>query len=339
VHSAPDEWEDMTDNSEQETKRPLSLGARPGGRLELKKPIDSGSGQVRQTFTHGRSKTVQVEVVKRRVVEPVAPSRPAPGPTVAAAAPAPAHIPVVRPASPTPHAPVVRSASPAPHVVQAREPEPVVQPLAEPIASPPAEIAPDLEVEAAEAVTPAAPVEESAPEAVEAAPESAESPVPAERRPVQTARPEPTRVAPPRPGQKGAPSAPGTLRRGAQAPRTLTEEERASRVEALKNMMRADEQAKRQAEQDAQRRVREELDRQRQEDEARRRADAEARQRTLEEQRRKAEEEEKRKVEDAARKAQKTEEDSRREVAVRAGKNAAAKVEALTSAGKLKPAV
>ena len=49
----------MTDNNEQESKRPLSLG-RPGGggRLELRKPIETG--QVRQSFPHGRSKTVQV---------------------------------------------------------------------------------------------------------------------------------------------------------------------------------------------------------------------------------------------------------------------------------------
>ena len=59
----------MTDSNEQETKRPLSL-ARPGGRLELKKPIDAGSGQVRQSFPHGRTKTVTVEVRKKRVVAP-----------------------------------------------------------------------------------------------------------------------------------------------------------------------------------------------------------------------------------------------------------------------------
>ncbi|MGB8843531.1 MAG: translation initiation factor IF-2 [Aliidongia sp.] len=153
-----------------------------------------------------------------------------------------------------------------------------------------------------------------------------------------TTRPEQARVPPPRPAQKGS-SGTGTLRRGAgPAARTLTEEERAGRLKVLQTHMRADEQAKRQAEQDALRRAREEMDRQRQEDAARQRADAEARQKAQEEQRRKLEEEEKRKADDAVRKAQKTEEDSRREVAVRAGKNAAAKVEALTTAGKIKPA-
>ncbi|HTZ79466.1 MAG TPA: translation initiation factor IF-2 [Stellaceae bacterium] len=57
----------MTDNNEQENKRPLSLG-RPGGRLELRKPIETG--QVRQSFPHGRSKTVQVEVRRKRAPGP-----------------------------------------------------------------------------------------------------------------------------------------------------------------------------------------------------------------------------------------------------------------------------
>jgi len=57
----------MTDNNEQEQKRPLTL-ARPGGRLELRKPVETG--QVRQSFPHGRSKTVMVEVRKKRVVGP-----------------------------------------------------------------------------------------------------------------------------------------------------------------------------------------------------------------------------------------------------------------------------
>ncbi|HEX5320936.1 MAG TPA: translation initiation factor IF-2 [Stellaceae bacterium] len=42
---------------------------RPGGRLELRRPADS-SGQVRQSFSHGRSKTVTVEVRKKRTFGP-----------------------------------------------------------------------------------------------------------------------------------------------------------------------------------------------------------------------------------------------------------------------------
>ncbi len=358
MHSAPHEWEDMTDNSEQETKRPLSLGNRQPGRLELKKAPDSGSGQVRQSFPHGRSNTVEVQVVKRRVVPPTPPGRPATGPAAPVSttpATQPAHTPVVRPASPTPHAPVVRPTSPTPQAtqvrpaapvppappeVQARAPEPVVEPTPAP---PPVVEAPVVEAPPVE--TKAEPVVETpkAPEPVELAPAEPVSPPPAPpqaqaQAPVQTARPEPTRVAPPppRPGLKGPQ---GTLRRGGspQPQRTLTEEERAARLRVLQTHNSANEQAKRQAEQDAIRRAREELERQRQEDAARQRAEAEARQKALEDQRRKAEDEEKRKVEDAARKAQKTEEDTRRDMAVRAGKNAAAKVDALTSAGKLKP--
>ncbi|MBB4286196.1 translation initiation factor IF-2 [Roseospira goensis] len=49
---------------EKERKAPLSLSSR--GKLELKRPLESG--QVRQNFPHGRSKVVQVEVRKKRNV-------------------------------------------------------------------------------------------------------------------------------------------------------------------------------------------------------------------------------------------------------------------------------
>jgi translation initiation factor IF-2 len=60
----------MTDATEQEQKRPLTL-ARPGSRLELRKGVETG--QVRQSFSHGRSKTVTVEVRKKRMIGPGAP--------------------------------------------------------------------------------------------------------------------------------------------------------------------------------------------------------------------------------------------------------------------------
>ncbi len=54
----------MTENKEQDRKT-LSLGSK--GRLSIGK---SGEGsQVRQSFSHGRSKTVQVEVKRKRTVE------------------------------------------------------------------------------------------------------------------------------------------------------------------------------------------------------------------------------------------------------------------------------
>ncbi len=50
--------------SDTKTKRPLSLS---GGKLELKKTVETG--QVRQSFSHGRSKVVQVERKRKRQFE------------------------------------------------------------------------------------------------------------------------------------------------------------------------------------------------------------------------------------------------------------------------------
>src|ERR1700748_1308888 len=50
--------------SDTKTKTPLSLGK---GKLELKKTVESG--QVRQSFSHGRSKVVQVERKRKRQFE------------------------------------------------------------------------------------------------------------------------------------------------------------------------------------------------------------------------------------------------------------------------------
>lgn len=50
------------ENDQDGNKKPLSLQAR--GKLELRKPIEAT--QVRQSFSHGRSKTVTVEVKKSR---------------------------------------------------------------------------------------------------------------------------------------------------------------------------------------------------------------------------------------------------------------------------------
>ena len=55
----------MTTTKENKAKKPLSLN-RPG-RLELKKTVETG--QVRQSFSHGRSKAVTVEVKRSRTFE------------------------------------------------------------------------------------------------------------------------------------------------------------------------------------------------------------------------------------------------------------------------------
>jgi len=55
----------MTTSNETEAKKPLSLSR---GKLELRKTVDAG--QVKQTFPHGRSKTVAVEVKRKRTFAP-----------------------------------------------------------------------------------------------------------------------------------------------------------------------------------------------------------------------------------------------------------------------------
>jgi translation initiation factor IF-2 len=87
----------MTDTTEQEQKRPLTL-ARPGGRLELRKGVETG--QVRQSFSHGRSKTVTVEVRKKRMIGPgtAEPGKPEAAP---AAANETATAPRLQPVEPT----------------------------------------------------------------------------------------------------------------------------------------------------------------------------------------------------------------------------------------------
>src|SRR6516164_9240264 len=88
--------EQEQNTTEQEQKRPLTLG-RSGGRLELRKPAETG--QVRQSFSHGRSKAVTVEVRKKRVIapggapEPNRPATPTAAPVVARAQPAEAPAP------------------------------------------------------------------------------------------------------------------------------------------------------------------------------------------------------------------------------------------------------
>src|SRR5438132_390786 len=82
---------------DQEQKRPLTLGR--SGTLGLRRPVETG--QVRQSFSHGRSKTVTVEVRKKRTLVPGAAAEPGhaePTPVVARAQPAtPATAPAAEP--------------------------------------------------------------------------------------------------------------------------------------------------------------------------------------------------------------------------------------------------
>ena len=83
----------MTNENEQERKKPLSLAGR--GKLELKRPVGGGVDQssVRQSFPHGRSKTVTVEVKPKRRQTPEA------APKVEPVEPAPAQAQTAQPAA------------------------------------------------------------------------------------------------------------------------------------------------------------------------------------------------------------------------------------------------
>ncbi len=69
----------MSETNDQDTNKGR-LSLRPVGRLEGGRTVDAGS--VRQSFSHGRSKVVQVEVRKKRAPLPgqAAPAQPAGGP-------------------------------------------------------------------------------------------------------------------------------------------------------------------------------------------------------------------------------------------------------------------
>src|SRR6266702_2862313 len=101
--------------NEQEQKRPLTL--RSGGTLGLRRPAETG--QVRQSFSHGRSKAVTVEVRKKRILAPG--GAPEPGRTEPAA---PAGVNIVaraQPAVPAPAAEPTRRPVIVPRALTAEE--------------------------------------------------------------------------------------------------------------------------------------------------------------------------------------------------------------------------
>ncbi len=91
----------MSSDTDTPTRKPLKLSSP--GKLELKKTVDGG--QVRQSFPHGRTKTVAVEVKKKRTYTTGATGK------LAEAAP---EVEVKAPA-PTPPTPVVEVEERAPH--------------------------------------------------------------------------------------------------------------------------------------------------------------------------------------------------------------------------------
>src|SRR5829696_4161712 len=82
-----------------QTEKP-KLGTRPP--LGLKRTVETG--KVKQSFSHGRSNTVVVEVKKRRILGRPGEAPPAEAPTPVAETPAPAPQPAA-PAAPAPRKP------------------------------------------------------------------------------------------------------------------------------------------------------------------------------------------------------------------------------------------
>ena len=85
-------------NETSNTDKPTGAQS-PKATLHLKRPVEQGT--VRQSFSHGRSKAVVVEKVKRRVLGPGETAPPAPGPAAPAAKPTIS----IAPRGPTPPAP------------------------------------------------------------------------------------------------------------------------------------------------------------------------------------------------------------------------------------------
>src|SRR6478735_944167 len=94
-----------------QTEKP-KLGTRPP--LGLKRTVETG--KVKQSFSHGRSNTVVVEVKKRRILGRPGEAPPAPEPTPTPAAEAPKPAP--KPAAP---APAARKPSPQDDITARRE--------------------------------------------------------------------------------------------------------------------------------------------------------------------------------------------------------------------------
>ncbi len=284
----------MSDEKGQDRTARIGL-SRPsgGGRLELKKTVETN--MVRQSFSHGRSKAVAVEVKKTRApLRPVAPAPVAPPAPVAEVRQAPRAAPLhpVRP------------------VVEVRPPEPAPPPVVEALAETPPAPAPAAAEPVSEPVAAAPQIETpSAPPPAPAAPAAAavEPPRPApvyRPGPNMTAPPPPRPAAPPAPARGSAvppprsaqarPEARADTSRAGRRPvmlKPLTEEEKAVRLRALSSARKAEEEARSRAEENS-RRAAEEATRRRTEEEAaaKRKSDEEARRRNEDEARRKAEE-------------------------------------------------
>ena len=227
--------------------------------LSLKRPVEQGV--VRQSFSHGRTKAVVVEKVKRRTI----------GEAPTAASAAKAASTAAAPAAPTAAAPAA-----APVVVAPRSPT-AAAPAAPVAAAPAAAPAPVVAAPVA-----AAPVAPRAPTAAAPAPAAAAPARPA----APSSRPPQSRSQAPRPG-----SGSGVVLR------TLTDEERDARARALVGAREREEEDRRRAEIDAKARViRDEQERVEREAAAARKLEEDARRAQDTESKRHAEQEAKRRL-------------------------------------------
>ncbi|MEP9354218.1 translation initiation factor IF-2 [Xanthobacter sp. KR7-65] len=227
-----------------DTKTPgdKTLHPAPGKTLTLKRPVEQGT--VRQSFSHGRSKAVVVEKVKRRVIAPgeaghaaaapaaapAAPAAPRPAAPAPAAAPVQARAPAApaaapaapAPAAPAPSAPSAPAAPPAAAPAEVKAPAPVKAPEPAPVeAKAPVEPAPAPASPAPATPAPAAAAAPAAPKApaAPAAPAASSRPAAAGPRPADGPRPGASAAS--RPGSAGqASSRPGAPARPGQPPRS-----------------------------------------------------------------------------------------------------------------------
>ena len=174
-----------------------TLTVAPTKTLSLKRPVEQGT--VRQSFSHGRTKQVVVEKVKRRTLGPGDAASPAtassaaapmpakpvvlpPKPVQATPAPAPLRPSVVPPSPP-------RADAPAAPIAPAVVAKPIVVPQPAPVEAKPAVPVP---TPAAAATPPSAPVQAEAPQ-----PAPVRAPVPAPVAPAAVAPAAPVVPAPP----------------------------------------------------------------------------------------------------------------------------------------------
>jgi len=230
----------MTDVKGEDKNPRIGIARPTPPRIELKKTVESGV--VRQSFSHGRSKSVAVEVKRSRPIV----GRPMPVPATPAAGAAPSAAPAAPPTAPGPTAPAAGPTAAAPST---------------------------------------------------AVPQAA-------------ARPRPAVEA--RPQQPAPPTTPAAPVRRHVVLKPLTKEEKESRLRALTEARKAEEEARKRAEELA-RRAAEEQARRKAEEEAaaKRKAEEEARKRAEEEARRKAEEQARKLLEEEERKAREAEKTSR----------------------------